>query len=246
MSMNLINILEVKGSNFITSEIKYPITPDTNIELKGDFCSSGKNKSKIYFGLRCFKENGDEIFACEINRVNEPLLITSISSDGKSLTLNKMPEKWNNSNEDDKKSLDNCKYLGIYYDGNTDGLADYIMHTPAYKKFNNNIIDLNKEIPNDIINKIIPYQTKIMNHYDNNYRDYSAACGVDVPEKWTEYKAEYKGFSNGFGDISGKFRAGTKSVCPFMVCNYRQNEEAILFIKNVEIVVKDKPKFVIG
>ena len=244
--MNLINTLEIKGNNFITSEIKYPITPDTNIELKGDFCSSGKNKSKIYFGLRCFKENGEEIFAYEVYRINEPLLITSISSDGKSLTLNKTPEKWNNSNEDDKYSLDNCKYLGLYFDGNTDRLADYIIHTPAYKKFNNNIIYLNKEIPNDIINKIIPYQTKIMNHYDSLARDYSAACGVDVPEKWTEYKAEYKGFSSGFGDISGKYRPGTKSVCPFIHCNHKQSEEAILYIKKVEIIVKDKPKFVKG
>ena len=91
MSLNLINALEVKGNNFITSEIKYPITVNTYIELKGDFCSSGKNKSKIYFGLRCFKENGEEILAYEVYRENEPLLITSISLDGKSLTLNKMP-----------------------------------------------------------------------------------------------------------------------------------------------------------
>lgn len=55
-----------------------------------------------------------------------------------------------------------------------------------------------------------------------------------------------KGFSNGFGDISGKFRPGTKSVCPFIFCNYGQNEEAILYTKNNEIVFKDIPKFVKG
>ena len=111
------------------------------------------------------------------------------------------------------------------------------MHTPAYQKITNNNIYLTNEIPKDVIDKIIPYQAKVMNHYDFDVRDYSAAHGVYVPEKWTEYKAEYKGFSNGFGDIKGKFRPGTKSVCPFIYCNYDQKEEAILYIKNVEIII---------
>ncbi len=85
-----------------------------------------------------------------------------------------------------------------------------------------------------------------MNHNaGNGYGyDYSAACGVDVPEQWTEYKAKYEGFSYGYGDIKGKFRLGTKIVSPFVICNYCQNDEAILEIRNIEIVIKDKPKFI--
>ena len=60
--------------------------------------------------------------------------------------------------------------------------------------------------------------------------DYSAACGVQVPEHWTEYKCNYEGFSNGYGDIKGKFRLGTKIVSPFVICNSGQNDDAILEI----------------
>ena len=82
-----------------------------------------------------------------------------------------------------------------------------------------------------------------MNHYSSGTYDYSAACDDEVPEMWKEFKAEYAGFSNGYGDVKGKFRPETKSVIPFVLCNYGQNENAILEIKNVEIVIKDKPKF---
>ena len=243
MSIEPINGFVVKGYKEIKSDIKYPITEDTTIELKGEFCSSGKIKSKLYFGLKSFKENGEEIFAYHINRINEPLLITSISSDGKSITLNQKPEKWNNQSENDDYSQRVRKYLGIYFDGNINRLADYILHTPAYKIYTDNNLYLNREIPKDIRDKIIPYQTKIMNHFSSGTYDYSAACGDEVPEKWTIYKAEYKGFSKGFGDIRGQFRLETKSICPFMICNYSQNDDAILNVKDVEIIVKDKPKF---
>ena len=85
-----------------------------------------------------------------------------------------------------------------------------------------------------------------MNHNcGNGYGfDYSAACGENVPEKWTEYKAKYEGFSAGFGDIRGKFRLGTKIVLPFVICNYGQNEDAILEMRNIEIIIKNKPKFI--
>ena len=82
-----------------------------------------------------------------------------------------------------------------------------------------------------------------MNHIDSNTYDYSAACYNEVPEIWTEFKAEYQGFSVGYGDIKGKFRPGTRIVNPFVLCNYGQNKDAILEIKNIEVFLKDKPKF---
>ena len=85
-----------------------------------------------------------------------------------------------------------------------------------------------------------------MNHNRGNTCsfDYSAACGEIVPENWKEYKALYEGFSSGFGDIKGKYRPETKKVLPFIICNYEQNEDAILEIRNIEIIIKDKPKFI--
>ena len=235
--MELINIMSIKGNKQIFSKNKYPVNEDTVLELKGEFRSSGKTKSKIYFGLRCFKENGEEILAPKINRIDEPLLITSINTDGKSFTVNKKPEKWYNSDNSDGRK--NFKYLGLYYDGNIERLPDYLIKTPAYKNFVDNNIYLNEELPKDIIDKIIPFQTRVMNHKDAGNYDYSAACNNEVPEIWTEFKAEYQGFSKGYGDIKGKFRPETRIVSPFV----RQNEDAILEIKNIEVFLKDKPKF---
>ena len=239
MSMETTSILSIKGYKHINSN-RYPVNEETVMELKGEFRSSGEIKSRIYFGLRCFKENGDEILDYHINRVNEPLLLTSINTDGKSFTLNKKPEKWNVTND---SKLYYLKYLGLYFDGNINRLPDYIINAPAYNNYQDNTINLNKEIPKDIVDKIIPFKTQVMNHYSSGTYDYSAACHDEVPEIWKEFKAEYTGFSNGYGDIKGKFRPETKSVIPFVLCNYGQNENAVLEIKNVEIVIKDKPKF---
>ena len=90
-----------------------------------------------------------------------------------------------------------------------------------------NKIILNKEIPNDIANKIIHSTTRVMNHYHSSVYDYSAASVVCVPENWTEYKAKYNRFSE-YGDLPGKFRLGTKKVSPFILLNYQQNNYAIL------------------
>ena len=81
-----------------------------------------------------------------------------------------------------------------------------------------------------------------MNHYSSYTYDYSAASYVCVPETWTEYKAEYKGFSE-YGDLPGKFRLGTKKVSPFVFPNYGQNNYAVLEIRNIEVQLKDKCKY---
>ena len=76
--------------------------------------------------------------------------------------MNKKPETWNNP--EDSGSQGYSKFIGIYFDGNITHLPDYIIESPAYKKYENNIINLNNEIPRDIIKKIIPFITKVMNH----------------------------------------------------------------------------------
>ena len=237
MSVNKNLILSIKGYKDLDCKSKYQIDEDEIIELKGEFRSAGKIKSLIYFGLKCFRENGQGILREDINRINEPLLITSINTDNKSLFFHKKPEKWNNNNDS------GLKHIGFYFDGNINHLPDCLLQ---YNNYDNNLIYLKSEIPKEISEKIIPYQTKIMNHnYGNGYAyDYSAACGVYVPEQWTEYKAIYEGFSCGYGDIKGKFRPGTKIVAPFVLCNYAQNEDAVLEIRNIEMITKNKPKFI--
>ena len=218
----------------------YNVDEDTTLELKGEFRSIGKEKSRIYFGLHCLKEDGNDIIGKEIYRTNESLLITSYDSNNKKLVLEKKPETWNNYN--DSISENQRKAIGIYFDGKINHLPDYLIDTPAYNNFTDNTIILNKEIPNEILNKIIPSTTRVMNHYHSNTYDYSAASYACVPETWTEYKAVYNGFSE-YGDLPGKFRLGTKKVSPFILPNNNQNNYAVLEVRNIEVQINDKCKY---
>ena len=246
MSVKKVYITEVTGQKTLEIEQKYAIKENSIIELKGEFRSAGKIKSKIYFGLKCLREDGRNISGTEIYRLEEPIIITSINGDNKSFILEKKPEKWNNQN--DSYSLFHCKYIGIYLDGDTNHLPDYLL---KYSNYNNNILYLNESISNEILGKINNNITKVMNHYDTNNYDYSAAGfngdnggAEEVPsENWKEYSAIYEGFSSFTGiikDIKGKYRPGTKQVLPIILCNYGQSNDAILEIKNIEIVLKKK------
>ncbi len=218
---------------------KYEVDENTKIDLKGEFRSIGTEKSKIYFGLHCYKEDGTEIIGEDVYRTNESRTIESYDSNSKTLILDKKPETWDNY--DYSISLQQRKCIGFYFDGKIDHLPDYFIDTPAYDKYVDNNIVLKKEIPSNLLDKIIPSITKVMNHYHSNTRDYSAACDNTVPETWTEFKATYEGFSE-IGDIKGKFRLGTKKVSPFVYPNYHQNNNAVLEIRNVEIKVMEKLK----
>ena len=103
---------------------------------------------------------------------------------------------------------------------------------------------LNAPIPQEIYDKIKPFTTRVMNHYSSGTYDYSAASYAEVNNQWTEFKAIYNGFSEGYGDIKGKFRPGTKEISPLILANYQQDENAILEIKNIELIVKEKPKII--
>ena len=186
MSINFDKIMTIKGNKDLNFKNRYDVDEDTTIELKGEFRTSGKQKSIIYFGLHCFKEDGTEILDTDVNRTKESLLITSKSSDGKSFSLEKQPETQNKSN--DSYSQQVYKGIGIYFNGDINRLPDYFINSPAYDKYFDNNIILNKEIPKEINDKIIPFKTKVMNHYHSGTYDYSAACNVSVPEYWTEYR----------------------------------------------------------
>ena len=238
MSIDINEIITVTGHKQLDFQPKYPIDENTTVELSGQFRSTGTESSMIYFGLHSFGENGKEILSESINRVKEPLLIISKNTDTKSLILEKKPETWYNSNRSD------LKVIGIYFDGNIDRLPDYLINYPAYDTYADNNIILNKVLPKEIYDKIVPFRTRVMNHYSNSVYDYSAASHVKVDRQWTKFEAIYNGYSIGYGDIKGKFRLGTKSISPFVLANYNQKDEAILEIKNIEITVKNKPKLV--
>ena len=158
----------------------------------------------------------------------------------KGFTLEKKPETWCNSTETYDESY--RKIIGIYFDGNINRLPDYLIKSPAYKNYEDKNIILNEAIPKDIFDKIVCFKTKVMNHYANSTYDYSAANGIVVDKHWTKFEAIYKGFSNGYGDIKGKFRLGTKYISPIIIANYQR--DSVTEIKNIEIIIKDTPKLI--
>ena len=242
MSVKIDEIITVTGNKQLNFKQKFPIYENTIVELSGEFRSIGISNSILYFGLHCFGENGKDIFSEDVYRTKESLLITSKNTDMKSLTLEKKPQTWYNTTEEyDQK---NRKLIGIYYDGIINRLPDYLIRSPAYEIFDSNEIVLNKEIPKEIFDKIEPYKTRVMNHYSSCTYDYSAASYVKVDHQWTKFSATYNGFSEGYGDIKGKFRPSTKEISPLILANYDQNEDYIMEIKNIELIIKEKPKIV--
>ena len=242
MSVKIDEIITVTGNKHLNFKQKFPIYENTIVELSGEFRSIGISNSILYFGLHCFGENGKDIFSEDVYRTKESLLITSKNTDMKSLTLEKKPQTWYNTTEEYAQK--NRKLIGIYYDGIINRLPDYLIRSPAYEIFDSNEIVLNKEIPKEIFDKIEPYKTRVMNHYSSCTYDYSAASYVKVDHQWTKFSATYNGFSEGYGDIKGKFRPSTKEISPLILANYDQNEDYIMEIKNIELIIKEKPKIV--
>ena len=240
MSIQTNEIITVTGDKCLFFQQRYPVTLNSVVELKAEFCSIGNINSKIFFGLNCFKEDGTSITSLETFRMNESLLIISKNNDMMGFTLEKKPETWCNSTDTNSELYG--KIIGIYFDGNINRLPDYLIKSPAYKTYEDKNIFLNEPIPKEIYDKIICFKTKVMNHYANSTYDYSAAYNVEVDKQWSKFEATYNGFSNGYGDIKGKFRLGTKNISPIILANYRQDSNAVLEIKNVEIIIKDKPK----
>jgi hypothetical protein len=228
-----------RDKNIVNFRNRYEVNENTILTLKGEFRSAGKIKSILYFGLHCFREDGAEIIGADNHRVRESHIIKSFDSNGKRFTLDEKPSySW--ENDQYYQNENNRRYLGIYFDGKINHLPDYLIKAPAYYNFIDNNINLKTQLPKEILDKIAPDTTRIMNHYGAGYL-YCSACGVTVPENWTKYESTLNGFSE-FSDAPGKFRLGTKKVSPLILPNYGQNEYAILEARNVEINIKDKPK----
>lgn len=216
---------------------KIPIYPNTKVELKGTFRSTGKNLSCLYFGLHCYKKDGTEILSEQVLRVNEPLLITSLSSDSKSFTVHETPKNWFMKKETQAYQ----RVLGFYYDGNTNRLPDYTTARGSYESICDKSIELVSPLPKEVTEKIEIYKTVVMNHFAGGTYDYSVCPGSYVPKEWTTYQKDY--FGESFEQNIGKFRPETKYIKPFMLINYNQSDDEILEMKDFEFNVKYVPKF---
>jgi len=222
--------MRIIGPKELYSEQLYEIFEDSEIELSGEFRSEGSIGSRLFFGLRCYKENKSEIHSRLVWREQDSFVITSINKDGKTLFLN-------------QNKVDTCrqhkKCIGIYLDGNTNNLPNFLLE---YAKIENNEIQLIEKMPNDVLNKIKIWISKVIIHYANGTFDYSACGGDIVPNNWTKYEAKYYGNIQAFNFEKGKLRPETKFISPFILANHYQDNKSILEIKNIQLNIKFKPK----
>ena len=75
MSVKINEIITVTGEKVLNFQQRYPVTINSEVELRAEFQSIGKINSKIFFGLNCFKEDGTTITSNETFRTNESLLM---------------------------------------------------------------------------------------------------------------------------------------------------------------------------
>jgi hypothetical protein len=197
-----------------------PIDTTKTYKLSWDFRSTWINPNKMLFWLISYDENKKEITATDNLRIWNAATLTSYDSSKITTDTTLVWWYW-------LSSAEYRKSLGFYYDWNTNKLPDYIMnHTrnystdpwiSAYSDVSWKEILLNREIPNEVTLKIIPWVTKVMDHYDWNvyiytYYNYSMDNNWVTTVSWNiTWESFWAGISY--------FRKGTKYVRVILLAN---------------------------
>lgn len=229
------------GSKTITNVCRKMKVWDMNmvITLMGDFISRGREESKVYFGIVCYRKDGTEIQSFHNLRKEEPYCIKEVSNDN-GLTVFKLsgtPISWFGN-----ESLGYYRALGIYLDGDVTHEPDYVhyfhdrdadINSGSYQ-LHGDSVTLNKQLPDHIlalVNQNIS-TVVIMNHHAGGTYHYGAAANKAIPkDKWETLSTKYQG--EAFNDLPGKLRKGTDSIEILILAHYGQGEEkAVLEMRN--------------
>ena len=190
--------------------------------LVGMFKSDGVILSNVYFGLKCYDENKNEIQSYKNLRLESSERIITNSTEN-IITIDDPTDyenfQFNNYFE---------KYLGIYIDGNISKQADYYISSNDDEPLvliENSLI-LETKLPIACVERIRINVSKVMIHYRGSTYLYSGLNGKLIPKKETNYESIISGCD--FGIAVDKFRFGTKFVKIIILANYGQNENASL------------------
>ncbi len=223
-------VWEQVGPNNIFSSSLIPVDPSKEYRLSGKFRSTGKTLSKIYFGFVPMLNN-------EAKSEQASQVSFRKGNDGIFMELDKgtIVVKYDLTDWNSDKDPFTSRFMGFYYDGDTNKPADFIMASPTYGKdqgaftsIEKNIINLSADPPEEVMNQLIPGRSVIKNHYTGagSYL-YSAAENETVTEKWTTYSA----ISTGDGwtqSASTNFRPFTRYVRLVLLLNYDQDKESVI------------------
>lgn len=211
--------------NFYTSGL-IPVDTSKTYSLSGRFKKLWWDNNIMYFWLKSFDENKQEITAWKVLRTwNE---ITIQSFDDEKITWIETPVGWAVWNVDFYK-----KSIWIYYDWDTTKLPDHVLkwedfyysdiwRTPAYTEIVGRDIMLNRKIPDEIAANIVPWITKIRNHTSWATFIYfyasAASPSPSLPENWEtrSWSVTWEVFSTS----NSAFRTWTKYVQVHILANH--------------------------
>jgi len=190
------------ATSFVSSEL-IPVDPAKNYTLSGNFKSVGSASDPyLYFGFLLFDENKKRIYPVEVERAGNDVTVTSVA--GNVLNVTPAVADWNAPT-----TTISWRYIGVYYDGDTNKRPDYTGMT--YVTAEANSINLTSALPSTVVEKIIPGTTVVKNHLSGGSKyTYTAAQRLKVPSSWTEFSGQITG--EGFVNEVNVFRLGTRFV----------------------------------
>lgn len=220
------NIVIDNSATMISKDL-IPVDYSKKYELSGGFKSNGKTKSKILFGFAVFDKNKNEINAINANPIPDAVvteLVQPAQKGSKSIVV-KNVDGW---------KLD--KTYAIAFDAAADfsDLPNRNIITGVLKIVKK---DEQYEIMFDTpLNRDYPAGTAIREHYEafGTYT-YTAAKGVEVPDKWEKYAGLISGAKDGKASHN-LFRPGTAFVKIILLPNFGQKgSDAQLAVNNIEL-----------
>ncbi len=173
----LLSVKNINWKNYFYSEWQkwyylsayIPIDTNKTYNISWDFENLWTPTNVMYFGITSYDENKVEINARRNLRRWEAATISSFDNE-KIITQNNIVGWVNNTDSFHNQSI------WVYYDWDMTHLPDEVLRwqnyhysneerTAAYSHFSGNQIYLNRKIPDNIAENIIPGVTKIINHY---------------------------------------------------------------------------------
>ncbi len=186
--------------------------------LSGEFRSVGGAISAYYFGLDGYDKFKNPITSNRVLRQGNTVKLASI--DGKNITTVEAISGW--------QPVSAGRYVlqvGIYFDGNTGHLPDYVTdHDHPYALASGNRVVLSESLPAFVVAQITP-KTVIKNHkYGGSYYYTNQSGTHPLTTSWQTIGGEVTG--EAFNDTAGQFRQGTQYVRIVLLPNYGQSISA--------------------
>jgi hypothetical protein len=187
------DVVEVDGYVYFKSKLRVAIDPSKKYILSGDVYSDGGAPGNFYLGFAPYDDTGTRIDSYSVFRTGTPGTVQSVSNT--EIVFTGSVSGWTQAGT----TFAGQRQLGIYLDGDTTHLPDYVIHNftdyyslnptdGAYSTTSGNRVFLNNVIPASITSLVVPGTTVIQDHRGSGSYIYAAANHQHPPVgTWTTY-----------------------------------------------------------